>query len=287
MSMNQIVQVTNPDYVIIGHITQDITPAGLTPGGTALYAGLCAHALGVKVGVLTSLHPDFSLPLPDDIQVSIKTSPKTSRFENIQGKDERAQYIYQKAADLHAQDVPSAWSTARILHLGPVCREVDPSVLDRFPNALVCLTPQGWMREWHDDGRISYRDWENAEIFLSRAQIACFSLEDVRYNENIIEKIAASIPVFVVTEAARGARVYWNGDLRHFKAPTVTEVESTGAGDIFAAAFFIRYHQTRNPWEAARFANHLAALSVTRKGLDSIPRKDEVRQHSIEIIKET
>ncbi len=286
MKNSQIVQVKSPEYVVIGHITQDITPSGFIPGGTALYSSLCAHALGMRVGVLTSLNPDFTLPLPNDVQVSVKTSQHTSRFKNIQTEDSRTQYIYQKADDLTADDVPPTWSSAQILHLGPVCREVHPSVLDRFPNVLVCLTPQGWMREWNEDGKISFHEWENAEVFLSRAQIACFSLEDVRYNENIIEKLAASIPILVVTEAARGACVYWNGDLRHFAAPSVTEVESTGAGDIFAAAFFIRYEKTRNPWEAARFANQLASASVTRKGLESIPRKDEVMQHSIEIIKE-
>jgi sugar/nucleoside kinase (ribokinase family) len=62
------------------------------------------------------------------------------------------------------------------------------------------------------------------------------------------------------------------------------EVDPTGAGDIFAAAFFFRLHATRDPWEAARFATNLAALSVARVGLEGIPTAEEVQSCLIEII---
>ena len=70
--------------------------------------------------------------------------------------------------------------------------------------------------------------------------------------------------------------MYWRGQRRDFKAPLVEEIESTGSGDIFAACFFIRLFQTRDPWEAARFANQLAAASVTRIGLSSVPMAEEI-----------
>ena len=57
-----------------------------------------------------------------------------------------------------------------------------------------------------------------------------------------------------------GARLYWNGDVRRFRPPSVKEVDATGAGDIFAAAFFTRLYITRDPWEAARFATPLSAF---------------------------
>jgi hypothetical protein len=42
------------DYLLIGHITLDITPHGTRIGGTAAFAGLTAHALGLRVGIVTS-----------------------------------------------------------------------------------------------------------------------------------------------------------------------------------------------------------------------------------------
>jgi sugar/nucleoside kinase (ribokinase family) len=90
-------------------------------------------------------------------------------------------------------------------------------------------------------------------------------------------------PVFVVTESYFGARVYWHGDVRHFNAPSVIEKDATGAGDIFAASFFIRFFKTKNPWEAARFANQIASYSVTRSGLDSIPKREEIKLATTEV----
>jgi sugar/nucleoside kinase (ribokinase family) len=72
----------------------------------------------------------------------------------------------------------------------------------------------------------------------------------------------------VLTAGAEGCTVFMAGESRHIPAPGVIEVEATGAGDVFAAAFLVRLWQTAgNPWEAARFANELAAQSVTQRGL--------------------
>jgi sugar/nucleoside kinase (ribokinase family) len=72
--------------------------------------------------------------------------------------------------------------------------------------------------------------------------------------------------------------------VRRFRPPQEQEVDPTGAGDIFAAAFFTRLYLTRDPWEAARFANQVAATSVTRRGLEGIPTAEEIQQFLIEVL---
>jgi sugar/nucleoside kinase (ribokinase family) len=64
----------------------------------------------------------------------------------------------------------------------------------------------------------------------------------------------------------------------------VNVVDATGAGDIFATAFFFRLFATRDPWEAARFATQLATTSVTRSGLEGIPTEDEIQDCMVEVI---
>jgi len=96
--------------------------------------------------------------------------------------------------------------------------------------------------------------------------------------------MAASSRVLAVTEGPSGARLYWNGDLRRFHAPARSEVDPTGAGDVFAAAFFYRLFSPRDPWAAARFATHLASYSVTRKGLEGIPHPEEIRSCLVEVL---
>ena len=50
-------QVTTPhpiDYLLIGHITQDITTEGPRLGGSVTYSALTAQAIGLRVGIVTS-----------------------------------------------------------------------------------------------------------------------------------------------------------------------------------------------------------------------------------------
>jgi sugar/nucleoside kinase (ribokinase family) len=63
----------------------------------------------------------------------------------------------------------------------------------------------------------------------------------------------------------------------------VTQVDPTGAGDIFATAFFIAMASGAQPLAATRFAACLAARSVTRVGLASAPRLDEVAMCPLEL----
>jgi sugar/nucleoside kinase (ribokinase family) len=273
------------DYLVIGHITQDITPAGPIPGGTAAYAALTARSLGWRVGIVTSFAPGISLDLFNGIQIAALPAEHSTTFENITTPEGRIQYLYHTAETLDLPIIPESWRSASIVHLGPVAQEVEPTLVRAFPNALVGLTPQGWLRRWDGKNRVLPAEWPEASYVLQQAGAAVVSLEDVQGNEDRIEEMASSIRVLVVTEGAAGARVYWNGDLRHFSPPHVDEVDATGAGDIFATAFFTRLYTTRDPWEAARFANQLASLSVTRRGLLGVPTTEEVQTFLYEVVK--
>ena len=109
------------------------------------------------------------------------------------------------------------------------------------------------------------------------------SREDVGGDEEWIEAMAHQTRILAVTEAEAGAVLYWNGDRRRFRAPEVEELDATGAGDIFATAFFIRLFATRDPWEAARFATQLSARSVTRMSLEGIPTQHEIDECLMEV----
>lgn len=147
-----------------------------------------------------------------------------------------------------------------------------------FTDALVCLTPQGWYRQADREGLVGYVDWAEESSLLPKADAVVLSIEDLRGDEKKVDELAAICPLLVVTENRNGARVYCQGKLRRFPAPDVTMVEDTGAGDIFAACFFHRLQETWDPWEAAGFAVALAACSVTRRRLDSIPTAEEIEQ---------
>lgn len=272
------------DYLLIGHVTQDLLTAGSSVGGTAVYSGLTAAALGLRVGIVTSFGSDITYPYHPAVQIKLVPTSSSTTFRNIYTSAGRTQYVYHPAAPLDYAAVPEIWRDAPIVHLGPVMQEVDPKLARSFPNSMVALTPQGWMRGANSDSRVHFSDWPEARFVLESAQAAVFSIEDVRGDESIVEEIISSIRVLVVTEGAAGARLYWNGDVRYFRPPPTVEVDPVGAGDIFAAAFFIRMQQTHDPWEAARFATLLASTSVTRRGLLGIPTEEEINSSLITIL---
>jgi hypothetical protein len=272
------------DYLLIGHVTRDLTPEGPRVGGTATYSGLTARALGLRVGVVTACDSCFDVPRLSQYTVVGLNSPETTTFENIQTPQGRIQKIHQRAPGLGLSLIPETWRSAPIVHLGPVANEVDPGLVRAFPNALIGLTPQGWLRAWDKDGNVQFTDWLEAGYVLEQATAAVLSIEDVRGDESYIEEFASHIRILAVTEGAQGARIYWNGDVRRFTPPKMKEIDPTGAGDIFAAAFFIRLYTTRDPWEAGRFATQLAAYSVTRPGLDGIPTTQEIQLCLTEIV---
>jgi sugar/nucleoside kinase (ribokinase family) len=272
------------DYLIVGHLTKDLTQQGARLGGTAAYASLTAHVLGVRVGVVTSWSEELPLGPLEALRINNFLSDTTTTFENIYTKKGRVQIVRDIAPGLDYYNIPEPWRTAPIVHLGPIAQEVEPGLIRYFPSALIGLTPQGWLRAWDKDGKVYPSEWPEAAFMLEQAGAVALSIEDVGGDESRIEELAASSRILVVTEAYQGSRVFWNGDVRRFRPPPVTEVDATGAGDIFAAAFFIRLHATRDPWEAARFATALSAISVTRPGLDGVPTMDEVREIMVEVL---
>ena len=80
--MQTLATIEPVDYLIIGHITQDVTPDGLILGGTASYASLTAEAIGLRVGIVTACAPDLDLTDLEGISIHRKPSPITSTFEN-------------------------------------------------------------------------------------------------------------------------------------------------------------------------------------------------------------
>jgi hypothetical protein len=281
--MLEIEKLEPIDYLVIGHITVDLTPEGPRMGGTATYASLTAKALGMRVGIVSSWGTEIPEgPLQNIPLVNFPTDMSTT-FENVYSANGRVQFLRNNAPKLDYYQVPEKWRSANIVHLGPVAQEVEPGLVRNFPDAFIGVTPQGWMRAWQGDGRVYPSEWPEASFVLERADAAVISVEDVGGDERRLDEMAASCQVLAVTEAAEGVRLYWNGDVRRFRPPAVKEVDPTGAGDIFAAAFFTRLYMTRDPWEAARFATALTAFSVTRTGLEAIPTPEEINACMVEV----
>jgi len=281
--MKEIQNLGPIDYLMIGHLTVDETPEGLRLGAAAAYSALTAHAMGLRVGMVTSWGGEIPLDALEGIPVVNFPTEKSTTFENKYTEQRRIQTIKSVAPKLDYYQVPDPWRSASIVHLGPVAQEVEPSLVREFPSSLICITPQGWLRTWDKNGLVSATEWPEASFVLGRSGAAVISHSDIGNDDDRLDEMVVAGPIVAVTEGADGVSLYWNGDVRRFRPPPVQEVDPTGAGDIFSTALFVRLFTTRDPWEAARFATAVAAISVTRPGLAGIPTAMEINSCMVEV----
>ena len=257
------------EYLVIGHVTRDKVGTELIPGGTVTYSGRLAHALGYRTAVLTSAREDYDLSaILKGLEVRKIPAPHDAVFSNLYDGNNRVQILHSRANDIMAADLPEAWMSAEVVHLGPLTNEVDPNLIEMFPNSMIGLTPQGWMRRWGDDGRIFATSFPAEERLLRAANATVLSEEDL-LNDDMLRRYIAWSKILVVTRNFAGCTIYCDGDEIDVPAPQIELVEPTGAGDIFAAAFFVGLHRSAgDAISAAEFANHVAAHSVTKVNLE-------------------
>jgi sugar/nucleoside kinase (ribokinase family) len=262
-----------PDFIAIGHVTLDRFGSSVRPGGAALYAAVTADRLGASAGILTSHGPDFPLELiPTRIEVVNVPSRRTTCF--IQASDstgERTMTCPDLAEPLTPGDVPEDWLAAPLVLLAPVMNELDPRLATAFPEATLAAAAQGWLRGRAADGRVVPARWESARFVLSRVQALFLSGEDTRAVASEVLEWFQQVPVGVITAGRLGALLFVNGERYEVRPFPAREVDPTGAGDVFAAAFLLACERNENPWDAAAAAACAAALSVEGEGFSAIP----------------
>ncbi|MEX0787681.1 MAG: PfkB family carbohydrate kinase [Anaerolineales bacterium] len=266
------------DTLVIGHVSADREGSHIRLGGTAAYAGLTAHALGRHVGVVTSAGRELDLSALAGLSVMVIPSATSTVFENRETEHGRRQTLLSRAAAIPYEAVPAAWRRAGLVHLAPIAAELDTEIVNSFPGSFLGLTAQGWLRSWGPDGTVIPSGLTHALPACARADAVVVSLEDLGGREGDVLELAARCRLLAVTLGQNGVRVFTRGSEHHLPAPPATEIDPTGAGDIFAAAFFHSLRTGAEPREAARFAQQFAAPSVSRRGLAAVPSAEEARR---------
>jgi sugar/nucleoside kinase (ribokinase family) len=275
-----------PEFVLIGHASRDLLPDGSWRlGGGVSYAGVAASRLGLHIGILTSAPPDvlaaLGAALPNVAIINVPASEATT-FENIYDATGRRQFLRTRAESLTLDHLPPAWTNARIILLTPVAQEVDPSFAQAFPSALVAAAPQGWLRRWDAQGAVSPGPFDVAPQLLPHVHALILSRDDLllpdadlaqkEQADAILAMWARQVPFVAVTRGSDGADIFASGaPAESFSGVAAHEVDPTGAGDVFAAAFLCWLDRTGDVRAAVRFANHVAACSVERVGVESAP----------------
>jgi sugar/nucleoside kinase (ribokinase family) len=282
-----------PAFLALGHVTRDLLPERSTfaLGGTVTFAALTACRLGLAAALVTCADEELLTQLPDflpGVALAVRPAAVTTAFENSYRDGFRTQYLRERAPLLDITDIPPAWLSASVLLLAPLAQEIPLELvrtLGRPPGSLLAATPQGWLRRWDADGRVWPTPWEQAEELLPLLDVLILSHDDLLpfadYRREMADAMLAAwsrrVPLLIATDGRAGATLFEQGKARHFPAYAAREVDPTGAGDVFAAAFLSHFHQHRDPYAAANFANCVASLSVERPGISGIPTQAQIQ----------
>ncbi len=274
------------DYLCIGHVCQDVVKDGYALGGSASYCSVTAHLLGKRAGVLTSFGENFQfLPAFKDISIHNKKATKTTIFENVYHLTHRTQYLFERADNLHLNDLPATLKNVPLVHLAPIADEVDFNLMKAFhPDTIIAATPQGWMRQWDEKTReVSPKvmDWN----LLKGIDILILSDEDIAGYEHLFPTIVQQTKLVVLTRGNNPATVYFDNKQLDFPAYSTKAIDPTGAGDTFATGFLIKYLATKDITKAAAYGHVVASFCIEAKGLKGLSNLEKVEERFLEYLK--
>jgi hypothetical protein len=268
--------------VTVGHVTVDVIAAdgSRRPGGGAFYSALQAARLGLRALIVTQgLAPEIEAllaPYRDELELCISPAPATTTFETSWTGGQRSQRLLDWAGPIAG---PIEVGT-RILHFSPVARETPAAW--RGHAEFVGLTPQGLARTWDPHAGAAGTEIRstalpsdpdsldallpndcNAIVISEQERTACAPL---------LVAAAASGAVLAVTAGPGATSVELpDGEITRVQAPAVAVPrDDLGAGDVFAAAFFVALHEGLSLAHAGDFANAAAAIRVEGLGANAI-----------------
>lgn len=269
-----------PTYLIAGHTTRDLIDSGWRLGGSVVYSTIAARRLNLTTRLVTAHARGLSAEsLLDVVSCVTQDSAETTTFRNVERGRSRIQFLTAQGDPLSVDSLPGDWRRPDILHLAPVFQEVDVEFASWFSPGLRCATLQGWLRDVRPNGRVIAAPLPDVEGLLSLLDIAVFSDDDINHNMMWRESIRRSVPLSVETLGAGGCLIFASGREHHVATDPITVSDATGAGDIFATAFFAEYFRTGNAIASGRFANRFTRAMLLTDGFrDVLVPTDSVKR---------
>jgi 1D-myo-inositol 3-kinase len=269
--------VSGPTFLVCGHVTLDHLGGAVSCGGSAYYAGRALAGLGAHPRLFTAAGPDFPPAALEGLDALVAPAVATTTFENSYAPDgSRAQRVLARAPPLDPTRLPLPWRSADVLLLAPVLDEVDVrGFVEAAPARLVGLCVQGLVRTVAPDGAVRHRPLEVGAPALSRVGAAVLGEDEARGDAGLVARLAAAIPVVAFTHGASGCEVIAGDRTRRVGVHPAREVDPTGAGDVFAAAFFLALSRGDDPVDAARLGAAAASIVVEGRGGEALSRTGE------------
>lgn len=273
------------EYLTVGNPSLDVQDDEVSElGGTAVYAGLQAARLGLRTSIFGRGAPDvierYWSPFSQEAQMMLEPSDDVTEFHNVSDGGSREQWLRRWAGEIDdLQRLPES----AVLHIAPIAQELAPEALsEEHLSRFVCLTPQGLIRKWHRGGghvRLEPRRFSGR---VSRhVDVVVVSETEAPYVSQLLADVARYGGVSVITRAEKGCEIRTRGGWEAVKAePVANVVDSTGAGDCFAAALTIGMYRGARLREAVNEAVCAAAICVEGHGPGAVGSRVDVARRA-------
>ncbi len=271
-----------PDLVAIGHVTWDVlpgTPLNLPlkrvgsegePGGAVAFTSATARSFGISAAIITSCADDY--PIEDIVDASGKLvripSDDTSTFENrYDARGDRVQVLRRRGGDILFSDIPDEWRNPDMLFVGPLTQELPSDCLSWFRPRVSCVVPQGWLRSWSEPLPSVVEVSKSPPVGMSSGWDICV-ISESEVEDRTLVKWREKAGCLIITKGSEGAELYTDEQYESISVPSFagavngSGTDTTGAGDVFAAAMLMRYAATGDAEDSARYASLCAALST-------------------------
>jgi pfkB family carbohydrate kinase len=269
------------DYTAVGHVTVDVIDGGSRrPGGTAFYSALQASRLGLRTLILTRGAPgeieQLLAPYRAELELEVQPAEQTTTLQTSGSGAGRSQRLLAWAGPIEAASLDTG-----ILHLAPVARETPPRWKGEVQ--FVGLTPQGLVRTWPREGGAISLVPAAPEAFPARCDAIVISEVERDSCAELLARASGADTVVAVTAGARPTTILVPRGAP-LQVPTAASEDpggdDLGAGDVFAAAFFIALREGRPPRQAAGFAGAAAALRVGAAGTSGIAGRSAIESRA-------
>lgn len=254
------------------------------------------RALGARPRLVSTVGVDFERHEElHGLEILLTVRDQTTTFENSYSAGRtRVQRVEAVGGPVTPRSLPSEWRKADLLFLAPVIGEVDPRVwLDEIDASVVGLGLQGFLKglgKPHGSSRpIVPRPFELSNDILERVSVAFLSDDDLveLASADLLARLRRVVPIVVLTEGARGSRVWTHSlECKVGTFPVVAR-DPTGAGDVYAAAFLVALSAGARPGEAAVLASAAASIVVEEEGGIALERLGESRERAVAVPVET
>jgi sugar/nucleoside kinase (ribokinase family) len=269
------------DIMMIGHFAKDLLvidgPGRISSGGGVYYGSLALRRLGLRVAIVTRLHPD-EFPRLDDlkregVQVFATPAPETSGIANYYNPEDLDRRVCKPlgfAGAFGREEVPSL--EARIYAVVPIIAgEVDlPLVKSLARRGPVALDVQGFIRVRRGDD-LATEPWpQMAEglacvtyLKVDRAEAEFLTGQDDL--ATAARRLASYGPREVLVTESTGLTVFADGQIHQapFRARSLRG--RTGRGDTCLATY-LGARLSASPEEATRLAAAITTLKLEQPG---------------------